>query len=153
MAKKRVQVVLNEDVLSLGKNGDLVEVASGYARNFLVPNAKAVPVTAAVLRQVEHRRAKEAERLAALKAEAETLRTALDTIGRFTVKKQTGGDDVLFGTVTNGDVAEAIEAATRKEVDRRAILVPEIHRTGTYKVQVKLHPEVVAEINLEVVSY
>ncbi|HYP03989.1 MAG TPA: 50S ribosomal protein L9, partial [Cyanobium sp.] len=68
MAKKRVQVVLNEDVLSLGKNGDLVEVASGYARNFLVPNAKAVPVTAAVLRQVEHRRAKEAERLAALKA-------------------------------------------------------------------------------------
>jgi large subunit ribosomal protein L9 len=153
MAKKRVQVVLNEDVLSLGKNGDLVEVASGYARNFLVPNAKAVPVTAAVLRQVEHRRAKEAERLAALKAEAETLRTALDTIGRFTVKKQTGGDDVLFGTVTNGDVAEAIEAATHKEVDRRAILVPEIHRTGTYKVQVKLHPEVVAEINLEVVSY
>jgi large subunit ribosomal protein L9 len=153
MAKKRVQVVLNEDVLSLGKNGDLVEVASGYARNFLVPNAKAVPVTAAVLRQVEHRRAKEAERLAALKAEAETLRTALDTIGRFTVKKQTGGDDVLFGTVTNGDVAEAIEAATRKEVDRRTILVPEIHRTGTYKVQVKLHPEVVAEINLEVVSY
>jgi len=153
MAKKRVQVVLNEDVLSLGKNGDLVEVAPGYARNFLVPNAKAVPVTAAVLRQVEHRRAKEAERLAALKAEAETLRTALDTIGRFTVKKQTGGDDVLFGTVTNGDVAEAIEAATRKEVDRRAILVPEIHRTGTYKVQVKLHPEVVAEINLEVVSY
>lgn len=153
MAKKRVQVVLNEDVLSLGRNGDLVEVASGYARNFLVPNAKAVPVTAAVLRQVEHRRAKEAERLAALKAEAETLRTALDTIGRFTVKKQTGGDDVLFGTVTNGDVAEAIEAATRKEVDRRAILVPEIHRTGTYKVQVKLHPEVVAEINLEVASY
>jgi large subunit ribosomal protein L9 len=153
MAKKRVQVVLNEDVLSLGKNGDLVEVASGYARNFLVPNAKAVPVTAAVLRQVEHRRAKEAERLAALKAEAETLRTALDTIGRFTVKKQTGGDDVLFGTVTNGDVAEAIEAATHKEVDRRSILVPEIHRTGNYKVQVKLHPEVVAEINLEVVSY
>jgi large subunit ribosomal protein L9 len=153
MAKKRVQVVLNEDVLSLGKNGDLVEVASGYARNFLVPNAKAVPVTAAVLRQVEHRRAKEAERLAALKVEAETLRTALDTIGRFTVKKQTGGDDVLFGTVTNGDVAEAIEAATHKEVDRRAILVPEIHRTGSYKVQVKLHPEVVAEINLEVASY
>ena len=150
---KRVQVVLNEDVLSLGSNGDLVEVAPGYARNHLVPTGKAVPVTAAVLRQVEHRRAKEAERQAALKAEAEALRTALGTIGRFTVKKQTGGDDVLFGTVTNGDVAEAIEAATRKEVDRRAITVPEIHRTGAYKVQVKLHPEVTAEINLEVVSY
>jgi molecular chaperone DnaK len=67
--------------------------------------------------------------------------------------QQTGGDDVLFGTVTNGDVAEAIEAATKKEVDRRDIIVPEIHRTGSYKVQVKLHPEVVAEINLEVASY
>ena len=56
---KRVQVVLNSDVLSLGKNGDLVEVAPGYARNFLVPSGKAQPVTAAVLRQVEARRAKE----------------------------------------------------------------------------------------------
>jgi large subunit ribosomal protein L9 len=150
---KRVQVVLSEDVLSLGKDGDLVEVAPGYARNFLLPTGKAVPVTASVLRQVEHRRAKEAERLAALKGEAIALRTALETIGRFTVKKQTGGDDVLFGTVTNGDVAEAIEAATKKEIERRDITVPEIHRTGSYKVQVKLHPEVVAEVNLEVVSH
>ena len=150
---KRVQVVLSEDVLSLGKDGDLVEVAPGYARNFLVPTGKAVPVTAAVLRQVEARRAKEAARQAALKAEAEAFRTALATIGRFTVKKQTGGDDVLFGTVTNGDVAEAIEAATKKEVDRRDISVPEIHRTGSYKVQIKLHPEVTAEINLEVLSH
>ena len=150
---KRVSVVLSEDVLSLGKNGDLVEVAPGYARNFLLPQGKAVPLTPAVLKQVEHRRAKEAERQAALKQEAMDFRTALDTIGRFTVKKQTGGDDVLFGTVTNADVAEAIEAATKKEVDRRDIVVPEIHRTGTYKVQVKLHSAVTAEINLEVVSH
>ena len=150
---KRVQVVLNEDILSLGRNGDLVDVAPGYARNFLLPFGKAVPVTPAVMKQVEHRRAKEAERQAALKQEALNFKTALDTIGRFTVKKQTGGDDVLFGTVTNGDVAEVIEAATKKEVDRRDIPVPDIHRTGSYKVQVKLHSEVTAEINLEVVSY
>ena len=150
---KRVQVVLNEDLLSLGKDGDLVEVAPGYARNFLLPFGKAVPLTPAVMKQVEHRRAKEAERQAALKEEAVAFRTALDTIGRFTVKKQTGDDDVLFGTVTNGDVAEAIEAATKKEVDRRDITVPDIHRTGSYKVSVKLHSEVTAEINLEVVSY
>ena len=150
---KRVSVVLSEDVLSPGKNGDLVDVAPGYARNFLLPQGKAVPLTPAVLKQVEHRRAKEAERQAALKQEALDFRTALDTIGRFTVKKQTGGDDVLFGTVTNADVAEAIEAATKKEVDRRDIIVPEIHRTGTYKVQVKLHSAVTAEINLEVVSH
>ncbi|MFZ4566563.1 MAG: 50S ribosomal protein L9, partial [Prochlorococcaceae cyanobacterium] len=74
---KRVQVVLNESILSLGKDGDLVEVAPGYARNYLLPTGKAVPVTPSVLRQVEHRRAKEAERQAALKAEAMAFRTAL----------------------------------------------------------------------------
>ena len=150
---KRVQVVLNEDILSLGKDGDLVDVAPGYARNFLLPFGKAVPVTPAVMKQVEHRRAKEVERQAALKQEALNFKTALDTIGRFTVKKQVGEDNVLFGTVTNVDVAEAIESATKKLVDKRDITVPEVHRTGNYKVQVKLHPEVVAEINLEVVSH
>ena len=150
---KRVQVVLNEDILSLGKDGDLVDVAPGYARNFLLPFGKAVPVTPAVMKQVEHRRAKEVERQAALKDEALNFKTALDTIGRFTVKKQVGEDNVLFGTVTNGDVAEVIEESTKKEIDRRDILVPEIHRTGKYTVTVKLHSEVSAEINLEVVSY
>ena len=150
---KRVQVVLNEDILSLGKDGDLVDVAPGYARNFLLPFGKAVPVTPAVMKQVEHRRAKEVERQAALKDEALNFKTALATIGRFIVKKQVGEDNVLFGTVTNGDVAEVIEESTKKEIDRRDILVPEIHRTGKYTVTVKLHSEVSAEINLEVVSY
>ncbi len=150
---KRVQVVLSEDILSLGKDGDLVEVAPGYARNFLFPYGKALPVTPAVMKQVEHRRAKQAAQEAALKQEAIDFQTALVTIGRFTVKKQIGEDGVLFGTVTNGDVAEAIEAATTKSIERRDITVPEIHRTGNYKVQIKLHTEVSAEINLEVVSF
>ncbi len=150
---KRVQVVLNEDVLSLGKDGDLVEVAPGYARNFLLPHGKALAVTPAVLKQVAHRRAKQAEHEAALKQEAIDFQTALVTIGRFIVKKQIGEDGVLFGTVTNGDVAEVIQETTKKEIDRRDIVVPEIHRTGKYKVQVKLHSEVTAEINLEVQSY
>ena len=150
---KRVQVVLNEDVLSLGKGGDLVEVAPGYARNFLLPFGKALPVTPAVMKQVHHRRTKKAEQEAALKKEALDFQTALITIGRFNVKKQVGEDGVLFGTVTNGDVAEVIQETTKKEIDRREITVPEIHSTGKYKVQVKLHSEVTAEINLEVSSY
>ena len=150
---KRVQVVLNEDILSLGKDGDLVEVAPGFARNFLLPYGKASAVTPAVLKQVEHRRAKQAEQEEALKQEATQFQTALVTIGRFTVKKQVGEDGVLFGTVTNGDIAEVIKEATKKEIDRRDISVPEIHNIGKYKVQVKLHREVTAEINLEVVSH
>jgi len=150
---KRVQVVLKEDILSIGKDGDVVEVAPGFARNFLLPYGKAVAVTPAVLKQVEHRRAKQAEQAAALKQEALNFQTALVTIGRFTVKKQVGEDGVLFGSVTNGDIAEAIQEATKKEIDRRDISVPEIHGVGKYQLQVKLHSEVTAEINLEVVSY
>jgi len=150
---KRVQVVLNEDLLSLGKDGDLVEVAPGYARNFLFPYGKALPVTPAVMKQVAHRKAKKAEQEAALKKEAIDFKTALVTIGRFTVKKQVGEDGVLFGTVTNGDVAEVIKESTKKEIDRRNIVVPEIHNVGKYKVEVKLHSEVTTEINLEVVNY
>ncbi len=149
---KRVKVVLTEDVLSLGKDGDVVEVARGYARNFLLTQNKALVITPAILKQVEHRLAKKAEQEAAKKQEALDFETALKTIGRFSIKKQTGEDGVLFGTVTNGDVAEAIQAATQKEIDRRDITVPEIHGTGKYKVQVKLHSEVTAEINLEVIG-
>ena len=109
---KRVQVVLKENILSLGKDGDVVEVAPGYARNYLLPHGKAVPVTASVLKQVEHRRAKQKEQEAALKQEAINFETALKTFGRFTVKKQVGEDGVLFGTVTNAEVAEEIQKET-----------------------------------------
>ena len=148
-----MQVILLDKIGNLGGLGDTVNVKSGYARNFLLPYGKAVPVTPAVLKQVKHRRAKQAEHEAAIKQEALDFQTALVTIGRFTVKKQIGEDGVLFGTVTNGDVAEVIQEATKKEIDRRDITVPEIHRTGKYKVQIKLHSEVTAEINLEVASY
>ena len=121
--------------------------------NILLPSGKAMPVTPAVMKQVERRRFKEAERQAALRQEAIDFRTALNTIGRFTIKKQTGEDNMLFGTVTNGDIAEVIKQITKKEIDRRTINVPEIHRTGRYKVQAKLHAEVVAEINVEVISH
>ena len=149
---KRVQVVLTESIPSLGRDGDVVDVAPGYARNFLFPFGKAVNVTPAVLKQIERKREKEKLEAEKVKKEALDFETALKTIGRFTIKKQVGEDGVLFGTVTNGDVAETIQKATKKEIDRRDIQVPEIHTLGSYKVQIKLHKEVNAEINIEVIS-
>ena len=149
---KRVQVALIESIPSLGKDGDIVEVAPGYARNFLLPFGKAVNVTPAVLKQIERKKAKEKIAAENLKQEAVDFQTALTTIGRFTIKKQVGEDGVLFGTVTNGDVAEAIKVSTQKEIDRRNITVPEIHSLGSYVVKIKLHQEVNAEVNIEVIS-
>ena len=149
---KRVQVVLTESISSLGKDGDVVEVAPGYARNFLFPTGKAVNVTPSVLKQIERKREKEKITAEKIKKEALDFKTALKTIGRFTIKKQVGEDGVLFGTVTNGDVAEAIKVSTKREIDRRDIQVPDIHTLGSYTVQIKLHQEVSAEVNIEVTS-
>tara|TARA_Y100001978_G_scaffold177242_1_gene170606 strand:+ start:72 stop:527 length:456 start_codon:yes stop_codon:yes gene_type:complete len=149
---KRVQVVLTETISSLGKDGDVVDVAPGYARNFLLPFGKAVNVTPSVLKQIEKKREKERIAAEKIKQEAIEFKTALKTIGRFTIKKQVGEDGVLFGTVTNGDVAEVIKSSTKKEIDRRDITVPDIHALGSYTVQIKLHSEVSAEVNIEVTS-
>ena len=149
---KRVQVALTESISSLGKDGDIVEVAPGYARNFLLPFGKAVNVTPAVLKQIERKKAKEKIAADNLKQEAVDFATALKTIGRFKIKKQVGEDGVLFGTVTNGDVAEAIEETTKKQIDRRTITVPDIHNLGSFTAKIKLHPEVNAEVNIEVTS-
>ena len=149
---KRVQVVLTESISSLGKDGDVVDVAPGYARNFLFPTGKAVNVTPSVLRQIERKKEKEKITAEKIKKEALDFKTALKTIGRFTIKKQVGEDGVLFGTVTNGDVAEAIKVSTKKDIDRRNIQVPDIHTLGSYTVQIKLHQEVSAEVNIEVTS-
>ena len=149
---KRVQVVLTETISTLGRDGDVVDVAPGYARNFLFPQGKAVNVTPAVLKQIERKREKEKIEAEKVKQEALDFEIALKTIGRFSIKKQVGEDGVLFGTVTNGDVAEAIKTSTKKDIDRRDIQVPDIHTLGSYKVQIKLHKEVSAEVNIEVTS-
>lgn len=149
---KRVQVVLNQDVRKLGKNGDLVEVAPGYARNYLIPQGIAVRTTPGVLKQVERRREQERQRQVEIKQEAEAIKKALETIGLFTVQKSVGEKDAIFGTVTAADVAEVIQSTAGKEVDRRDITLPDINKLGEYRVDVKLHSEVTATINLRVAA-
>jgi large subunit ribosomal protein L9 len=148
---KRVQLVLNQDVSKLGKIGDLVEVAPGYARNYLIPQGMGAKATPGLLKQVERRREKERVRLLELKQEAQNIKAVLDKAGSFTIGKQAGEGDAIFGTVTAPDVAAAIQASTGQEVDRRDITLPDIHQLGTYKVEIKLHPEVSAVVEINVV--
>ncbi|MEW6494472.1 MAG: 50S ribosomal protein L9 [Cyanobacteriota bacterium] len=147
---KRVQLVLNQDVKKLGRTGDLVEVAPGYARNYLIPKNIGVVATPGILKQVERRKEQERQRLLEEKQQAESRKTALETIGRFVIRKQGGENEAIFGTVTAQDVAEAIQASTNQEVDRRGITVPDISKLGFYKVDVKLHPEVTATVEVQV---
>ena len=149
---KRVQVILSKTVDKLGRNGDLLEVAPGFARNYLIPQGMAIAATPGLLSQVEQRRAKDQERLLAEKEAAEARKTALQTVGRFIIQKQVGEAEAIFGTVTTQDVVDAIKAATSQEVDRRGITLPEISKVGFYKAQIKIHPEVTAEVEIQVTS-
>lgn len=147
---KRVQLVLNQDISKLGKSGDLVEVAPGYARNYLVPHGLAVNATPAILKQVERRREKERQRQLEEKQAAQTTKATIEAAGQFTIHKQVGEGDAIFGTVTDRDLAAIIQEKTGQEVDRRGITLPDIRKTGTYKAEVKLHPEVIVVVEIQV---
>jgi len=147
---QRISVVLNKDVNKLGKNGDLVEVAPGYARNFLIPQGSATIATRGIIKQVEARREKERQIKLAIKKEAEDKKTALKTIGRLLIKKQVGEGNAIFGSVTAQEVADLIKEKAMLDVDKKGIEVPDVSSTGEYQVEVKLHPEVSATVNIEV---
>lgn len=149
---KRIQLVLTQDINKLGRSGDLVEVAPGYARNYLIPKQFASFATPAILKQVEKRREKERQRLLELKEESLGIKAAIESIGSFTITKQVGEGDAIFGTVTAPEVAEVIQQAAGKEVDRRGITLPDIRKIGTYKAEIKLHPEVTATVDIQVVA-
>jgi large subunit ribosomal protein L9 len=149
---KRMQVILNQTVSKLGLNGDLVEVAPGYARNYLLPQKLAFLATPGAIKQAEFRKEKERQRLLAEKQEAETRKAALEKLSPYTIAKQEGENEAIFGTVTSQDVAVAILETAKLEIDRRGITVPDISQLGIYKAQIKLHPEVSAEIEIKVVA-
>jgi large subunit ribosomal protein L9 len=149
---KRIQLVLNENVSKLGRVGDLVEVAPGYARNYLLPKGMAFHATPGVLKLAEKRRAEEAKRQAELKAEAEKQKAAIEKVGTIQIQQKAGEGDTLFGSVTAANVAEAVQQASGIEVDRRNISTPDIRKLGTYTVELKLHTEVTAKIEVEVIA-
>ena len=149
---KRVQLVLNQDVSKLGKSGEVVEVAPGYARNYLLPQGLAVHVTRGVLKQVERRREVERVRLLELKKEAEVQKATLQKMGTLSITKAVGEGDSIFGTVTDRELTEIIQEKTGIELDRRNIDVPDIRKTGEYTVELKLHPDVSVMVSLNVVA-
>jgi large subunit ribosomal protein L9 len=151
MAKSNLQVMLTKNVTKLGKLGDLVSVAPGYAQNFLIPQGLAIRATTGVVKEVERRKEVERQRLIAIRQEAESRKVALSTIGGFIIKKKVGEGNAIFGTVTDREVAQLITAKSMLEIDHRDITIPEINHIGNFDVTIKLHAEVTATIKIQVV--
>jgi large subunit ribosomal protein L9 len=146
-----MQIVLKEDIEKLGHRGEIVKVADGYARNYLLPLGKALPATPGNLKVIEREKRRYVVRLTKEKEENETLAGRIQALS-LTLVRKVGESDVLYGSVTSGDIAEALS----KEgvvVDKRRIQLPEpIKSLGIYTIPVRLHPEVTAEVKVWVVK-
>jgi large subunit ribosomal protein L9 len=146
-----MEVILKEDVANLGHRGDVVKVADGYGRNFLLPRKLALQATLANKAVIEQMKAAAARRSATEKAQAEALVTKLEPVV-LTFTRKSGESGQLFGSVTPADIASELESKGF-EVDRRKIQLNEpIKSLGNFNVAVKLHREVTAHLKVQVVA-
>ena len=147
-----MKIILTNEVSGLGMAGDVVEVKDGYARNYLVPRGLATAWSKGAEKQVTSiRKARKAREIATLD-EAKAIRDALQSRA-VVVKAKSGEAGRLFGAITTTEIADAVKAAGAPEVDKRKVEVGQpIKALGDYTVQVRLHPEVTAKIDVKVVS-
>ena len=147
-----MQVVLRTDVDGLGKKGDILDVADGYARNFLIPRGRAIKATPGVQAQADAMRRSRDLKDAKDREAAETVaRTLVPQVIR--IPARAGAEGKLFGSVTTVDVVEAVSKQSGVELDRRRVQLDEPIKTlGTHEVPVRLHADVQFAVTVEVVS-
>ena len=147
-----MEVILLTDVARLGQAGEVCKVAPGYARNHLIPKGLAMQATKSAVRQLEQKRQVEARRQEQLEADSRQLGSKLEGL-TVTISAQTGEKDRLYGSVTSGDIAEALERATGTSIDRRKIELEEpIRQLGTYTVPIRLQSDVAPLIRVDVTA-
>lgn len=142
-----MEVILREDVASLGHRGDVVKVKDGYGRNFLLPEGKALAVTAQNRARIEKERKAVVQKIAQEKAACEELAKKIEGI-RLVAPRKVGEKDHLFGSVTSGDIADLLKGKGYEVDKRKVVLEDPIKTLGEHTVKVKLHPEVSTTIRV-----
>ena len=146
-----MKVILTKDVPELGKKGDVVDVADGYARNYLVPRSLGVKASAGNLKDAERMRQARIDSERRAREEADRIKDAL-TGTRVVIAARAGDEGKLFGSIGPGDVAEAIKTFVGLEVPRSNIVVqPPIRAIGLHEITVRTHPEVEFPVTLDVI--
>jgi len=142
-----MEVILKEDVAKLGSRGEVVKVAEGYGRNYLLPRKLAIEASAGNKAVIEQMKAAAVRRSAKEKAQAEELAKQFDGLS-VSFLRRSGEHDQLFGSVTSGDIAEALEKKSFN-IDRRKVQLHEPLRTlGEFTVPIKLHKDVTAHLKV-----
>ncbi|MGE5632706.1 MAG: 50S ribosomal protein L9 [Caulobacteraceae bacterium] len=147
-----MKVVLLQDVKDLGKKEDLVNVSDGYARNFLFPRKLAVEATSGKLREIQDKKSAEKNRKDNELQNAKQLAEKLNKV-EIKLKSKAGENGKLFGSITGKDIADAIKAQYKIEVDKKKVVLHDSLKTlGTYEVEVKVYPEVSAKVKVSIVE-
>ncbi len=146
-----MKVILKEDVKALGSMGDIVNVKDGYARNYLIPKKLAVPADEKNLKEFLHHKRMIERKLNKVKIQAEELKKKIEEI-ELTIKQKVGKSGKLFGSITSLVLEKELEKVGLN-IDRKKILLQEPIKTlGNFKVKIKLHPEVLAELKVNVIQ-
>ena len=146
-----MKLILTQPVQKLGKPGDIVQVADGYGRNFLIPRSLAILASKGNLKQAEKLSADHERHEQKVRTDAEALAARIRATP-VTLSARAGESDKLYGSITASDIAEAIQAQIGVEVDRRRVELEEpIRQLGDATVAVRLHPDVTAEVTVRVV--
>ncbi len=146
-----MKIILKEDVSNLGYKDDVVEVKSGYGRNYLIPQGKAVIASPSALKVLAENLRQRAHKIAKIKADAEAVAESLKDVS-LTIGAKVSTTGTIFGSVTNIQIAEALEKLGHN-IDRKIISIKDpVKEVGKYTAVVKLHKEVSAEIPFEVVA-
>jgi large subunit ribosomal protein L9 len=144
-----MELILRQDVETLGRRGEVVNVTTGYGRNYLLPRGLAMEVNESNRAMIARERKAHEAKMAKERAEFEGLAGRINTL-RFVAPRRVGENNTLYGSVTSGDIAEFL-AGKGIEIDKRKIQLDEPIKTlGEHEVKIKLHPEVVATIKLTV---
>ena len=146
-----MEVILREHVDNLGRRGDVVKVADGYARNYLLPRKLALLANEGNKKQIERERAKLDAKEAEERGMSEAMASRMAGV-ELVIARKVGETEALYGSVTSADIADAL-ASRGFEVERRKLMLPEpIKQVGEFDVPVKLHRDVVAHVKVKVVA-
>ena len=146
-----MKLILIEDVQGLGYKDDVVEVKSGYGRNYLIPQLKAVIASPSALKVLAENQRQRAHKLAKIKADAEALAAQIAAITDLTIAAKVSENGTVFGSVNAAQISEAL-AAKGVNVDRKNIEVAPVKEVGKYNAKINLHKEVSVELPFEVVA-
>ena len=142
-----MQVILRQDIQSLGKTGEVLKVKEGYARNYLLPNNLAIMATEGNLKQIERQKVKQAYQYALQKKEARGLADKLSKVS-CTVTVEVNDYEKLYGSVTESEIVKALEQEGHTIDKKMIVLEKSINELGIFEVGIRLHPEVMAKIRL-----